>query len=115
VECPWHSITGVTCCGCGSDRSSVRGRLPEDQRFEAGRAAISAAGQRLASTVVIGLAIALVVTRPLARFLVSDLSASDPLAFAGTALLLGLVSVMPSWSPTLRATRIQPATALRDE
>jgi putative ABC transport system permease protein len=65
--------------------------------------------------IVVGLAIAVIVTRPLAMFLVADLNASDPLTFVGTAVVLGLVSIAASWVPTLRATRIQPAAALHDE
>jgi predicted permease len=62
----------------------------------------------------VGLVGALVVTRVL-RSLLFEVSATDPLTFAGVAALLGAIALVASYLPSRRATRVHPATILRAE
>jgi putative ABC transport system permease protein len=64
--------------------------------------------------VAIGLAGALALGRVLAS-LIYGISATDPLTFTAVAALLCMVALMASIIPALRATRIEPTRALRDE
>ena len=47
--------------------------------------------------------------------LLPNVSVRDPLTFAGTAVLLGIVAIIASCVPAYRATRIDPLVALRTE
>ncbi len=64
--------------------------------------------------VAIGIVAAFWLTRFLASFLFG-VKAWDPLAFILTPLLLSVVALAATWIPALRATRVDPMTALRFE
>jgi predicted permease len=64
--------------------------------------------------VAIGVAGALALGRVLAS-LIYGVSATDPLTFTAVAALLATVALIASVIPALRATRIEPTRALRDE
>ncbi len=74
-----------------------------------------ASGAKLAA---IGLAIGLVLALAAGRFLESMLfgvKSRDPLAILAAAALLGAAALLAALIPALRAARLDPATALRDE
>lgn len=62
----------------------------------------------------VGLAAAYGLTRVLGQFL-SGLKATDPLAFSVVAVILIGVTVLAGFVPALRATRVDPILALRQE
>jgi putative ABC transport system permease protein len=65
--------------------------------------------------VAVGLGIAVVATRPLAMFLVSDLRTTDPPTLLAVIGVLSAVAVGATLAPALRAVRVDPITALRTE
>ncbi len=64
--------------------------------------------------IAVGVAVALGATR-LMSSLLFNVGASDPSAYAGAGTLLFVVAVLACAVPALRATRLQPATVLRNE
>ncbi|HXS96088.1 MAG TPA: ABC transporter permease [Candidatus Limnocylindrales bacterium] len=66
-----------------------------------------------AAGVGIGLAFALLVTRPLAIFLVPGLHPSDPASFAAVIAVLGAAGTLAALGPARRALRVDPLEFLR--
>ena len=63
---------------------------------------------------VLGLAASVISTRLLTAMLF-QVKPNDPLVYSGVAVLLGLVSLVASYFPARRASRIDPLSALRQE
>jgi putative ABC transport system permease protein len=66
----------------------------------------------------LGLGLGLAAALALARIFQASLfglSSADLLSYAGACLLLTLTATLACWIPTRRATRVSPATALRNE
>lgn len=62
----------------------------------------------------LGLVAALLLTRVL-RSMLFNVSSTDPLTFAAISLVLLLVTLVATWLPARRATRVDPVVVLRDE
>lgn len=62
---------------------------------------------------LIGLALAVFATRPLAMFLVPGLSSFDPVAFLAVAGVFLGVALLATMTPAVRALRVDPMRALR--
>jgi putative ABC transport system permease protein len=91
----------------------IRLALGEDPRRT--RRSVVLGGMRLVLiSIAIGLAGSLAVTRLIAGLLY-HVSPADPLTFAGIGLLLGGVALLACYLPARRATRVDPALALRSE
>jgi predicted permease len=76
---------------------------------------VLAEGARMAAAgVLIGVSASLAITR-LMSSLLFGISATDPLTFAGIAVLLCLVALAATYIPARRAMRVEPMTALRYE
>ena len=100
--------------------------VAQRQRELAIRAAIGATRQSLVSLVAreglilsaIGIAAGAAITllaSSVVRSLLFDVSATDPLTFAGVAVVLAAITLVASYIPARRATRVDPVIALRSE
>src|SRR5438067_4472024 len=70
--------------------------------------------QLVAAGIVVGVLIALAVTRLLTALLYG-VGASDPMTFVGVEALLAVVSLVASYLPARRAAKLDPVVALRSE
>ncbi len=82
-----------------------------------GRAVLRMVLRESAALVGLGLAIGLATsafaTRPLAMFLVTELSTTDPITYLGVVTALCAVAVAATLGPAWRAIRVDPMAALR--
>ncbi|MCA9736468.1 MAG: FtsX-like permease family protein, partial [Gemmatimonadetes bacterium] len=78
------------------------------------RMILAQGGRLLAGGLVVGLALALMLSR-LLRSVVYGISATDPATFLAVPTVLVLVAVAANWVPAWRATRSDPVSALREE
>src|SRR5258707_474567 len=69
----------------------------------------------VATGVAIGLGLAVFATKPLAMFLVPELSTTDPATFLAVLAVLLAVALAATLGPALRAVRVNPVIALRYE
>jgi ABC-type antimicrobial peptide transport system permease subunit len=79
------------------------------------RMVLSEAVRLLAVGSLVGLGIALVVTRPLAMFLVPGLSPSDPITYAAVVVVFAVTGLLASLAPMRRAVRMDANRCLRSE
>jgi putative ABC transport system permease protein len=75
---------------------------------------VSQAMTLTAGGLVLGLAGALALTRVLSSLLF-QVTPTDPLTLAGVSVLLALVALLAGLIPALRASRLDPMIALREE
>jgi predicted permease len=64
---------------------------------------------------VMGMAAALLLTRPLAAFLVPGVGPTDPVSYGAVLVALTLTALLASAAPVLRAIRVAPTHALKAE
>ncbi len=90
-------------------RMAIGARPGEVQRMVVAQSVFVVAGG-----LALGVGLALVATRVLRGFLVG-VAPTDPVVYAAAAALLAMVSLLASWLPARRASRIDPLEALRSE
>jgi ABC-type antimicrobial peptide transport system permease subunit len=69
----------------------------------------------VAAGMAIGLGVAVFAVRPLSMFLVPGVRPTDATNFVAVAGALSLVAAVATLSPAIRALRVDPAVALRNE
>jgi len=73
---------------------------------------VRAGGRLVAAGIALGCAGAFAATRFL-RSLLFEVSATEPLVFAGATAMLAVVALLASWVPAHAATKIDPLDAVR--
>jgi ABC-type antimicrobial peptide transport system permease subunit len=108
-------VYGVLASSVTRRRREMGIRLALGARASQVRRLVVRSGLGLAAAgLLAGLAMA-ALGAPLLGAVLYDVSATDPVTFAGTVLLLGGAAFAASWVPARRATRVDPAEALRPD
>jgi putative ABC transport system permease protein len=106
-------IYGVMSYVVGQRRPEIGIRLALGATEDSVIRMVVGGGARLvAAGVLIGVPVALALSRTLASLLF-ETSASDPATIAAAVAALGAVAVAASWVPAWRASRVAPVEALR--
>jgi predicted permease len=79
------------------------------------RMVLADSAKLLGTGAAIGVALALLVTKPLATFLVPGLKPADPLSFSLVVLTLAFTGLLATWGPARRALAVDPMTSLRQD
>jgi ABC-type antimicrobial peptide transport system permease subunit len=77
------------------------------------RLIVGGAAKGVAAGAVVGVGLALVGARALAPYLYG-VSIGDPIVYAGVAVLLALTTVVATWVPARRATRVRLTDTLAE-
>ncbi|MBD0318935.1 MAG: FtsX-like permease family protein, partial [Gemmatimonadetes bacterium] len=108
-------LYGVVAYGVAQRTHEIGVRMALGARPDEVRAMVVGGGVRLAGVgVAFGVAIALAGSR-LITTLLYGVSAADPLTYLGVAALLAGVTLLATWLPARRASRVDPMVALRSE
>ncbi|RPH54524.1 FtsX-like permease family protein, partial [bacterium] len=86
------------------------------QRTEVLRMVVRETGLLAVLGIALGVALAFALTRVAATHLSAllyEVTSTDPMTFAGVAVVLALVALAAAWLPGRRATRVSPMMALR--
>ncbi len=108
-------LYGVISCGVAQRRREIGIRMALGA--QSGDVLKLVIGQGMTMTlggVALGLWAALGLTR-LMTSLLFGVSATDPLTYLATAVLLALVALLACWIPARRAMKVEPTVALREE
>ncbi len=108
-------LYGVVAYRVGTRRAEIGLRMAMGARGVQVRRMVLGRSMRLVALgTVLGLAASVLATRVLSSLLFG-VEPGDPQALAGAALTLVATAALACWIPALRASRVDPATALRGE
>lgn len=108
-------IYGVTSYSAGQRTHEIGIRMALGAKRSDVLRAVAKRGVTIAGAgILLGVAGALAATRALSNLLFG-IGPADPATFVGVCCLLGLVAILASYIPALRATKLDPTAALRHQ